>query len=456
MTNTVTVNGQVAYRNQEYFRAQVAANNTNSPLWTNVLVSGGQSVSGNMYLPQTPEAFQYDADGNLTNDGRWQYIWDGENRLVQMIVNTNVGPQYTLNFAYDPNGRRIQKVSSTNGVTFTTLNFLYDGWNLVAGLSSTLTPVNTFMWGSDLSGTMQGAGGVGGLLETSYSGGSTTTNCFPAFDGNGNVMGLVNSVDGTVIAEYDYGPFGEVIRSTGPMAKANPFRFSTKYQDDESDLLYYGYRYYKPSTGTWVSRDPAQEDGGDNLYAFVGDDAINHGDISGLGPIPNTDYFSITFEPHHYYTKVWLSFHSGRDSCGNLHCKSPKLAQIAVDFGGSLGHWINPFGLSGQWFLDTKKRTKPWYPYQNTFNGYVEMTDAPGTDWYHFADLIYPFYQYFETCAVCTDGGPTNYKILGCANWGHHIAGIGGSTQWGDGQFIRPVPPSSDFTRLFTEGLWGH
>jgi RHS repeat-associated protein len=52
------------------------------------------------------------------------------------------------------------------------------------------------------------------------------------------------------------GPFGEVIRATGPMAKANPFRFSTKYQDDESDLLYYGYRYYKASTGTWLSRDP--------------------------------------------------------------------------------------------------------------------------------------------------------------------------------------------------------
>jgi hypothetical protein len=45
------------------------------------------------------------------------------------------------------------------------------------------------------------------------------------------------------------------------MAKVNPIRFSTKYQDDESDLLYYGYRYYKASTGTWVSRDPLGERG---------------------------------------------------------------------------------------------------------------------------------------------------------------------------------------------------
>ena len=40
------------------------------------------------------------------------------------------------------------------------------------------------------------------------------------------------------------------------MAKANPFRFSTKYQDDETGLVYYGHRYYDPSTGRWRSRDP--------------------------------------------------------------------------------------------------------------------------------------------------------------------------------------------------------
>ena len=50
------------------------------------------------------------------------------------------------------------------------------------------------------------------------------------------------------------GPFGEVLRATGPMAKANPFRFSTKYQDDETDLLYYGYRYYSASTGRWIEQ----------------------------------------------------------------------------------------------------------------------------------------------------------------------------------------------------------
>jgi RHS repeat-associated protein len=78
------------------------------------------------------------------------------------------------------------------------------------------------------------------------------------------------------------GPFGEVIRATGPMAKANPFRFSTKYQDDETDLLYYGYRYYNTTAGRWISRDPIAERGGPSPYAFVHNDPNARIDISGL------------------------------------------------------------------------------------------------------------------------------------------------------------------------------
>jgi RHS repeat-associated protein len=82
---------------------------------------------------------------------------------------------------------------------------------------------------------------------------------FIAFDGNGNPSALVKGSDGSTSARYEYGPFGEAIRATGPMAKANPFRFSTKYQDDETDLFYYGYRYYNAQIGRWVNRDPISE-----------------------------------------------------------------------------------------------------------------------------------------------------------------------------------------------------
>ena len=182
--------------------------------------------------PKEPETFGYDADGNLTNDGRWAYTWDGENRLVSMTVNTNVGPQYQLTFAYDSKGRRIQKVVATNGVALSTNNFLYDGWNLIA--LSFLNPQSFIIAVLHVRGNRfeqarsTGAGGVGGLLEVSYYG-SSTTNCFAAYDGNGNVAALVNAADGTMVANYEFGPFwggNSLYRPNGE--KANPFRFSTK------------------------------------------------------------------------------------------------------------------------------------------------------------------------------------------------------------------------------------
>ena len=149
---------------------------------------------------------------------------------------------------------------------------------------------------------MQGAGGVGGLLEVSYYGGSTTTNCFAARDGNGNVTALIYAAAGTTPANYDYGPFGEVIRLSGPMAKLNPFRFSTKYEDDETDLICYPYRYYNPSTGRWLNRDILGEEGanllygigfldlgeggGVNLYAMEENNPIHFVDALGLQSVP--------------------------------------------------------------------------------------------------------------------------------------------------------------------------
>ena len=86
---------------------------------------------------------------------------------------------------------------------------------------------------------------------------------------------LLNAADGTSLANYEYGPFGEAIRADGALARANPLRFSTKYQDDETDLIYYGNRYYIPSWATWLGRDPIAEQGGPNLYGFVYNTPVN-------------------------------------------------------------------------------------------------------------------------------------------------------------------------------------
>jgi len=291
----VKVNSQTTYRKGEYFRKELSLDNTTDPVWANVNVTatGQAAESGKTFLPQTPEQFTHDGDGNLATDGRWAYTWDAQNRLLSMVANTKVGPQQKIDFTYDWRGRRISKVVSELDVptgtyiaTATNL-FVYDGWNLVAELTgfNTTTPtmLRSYLWGLDLSGWSQGAGGVGGLLaisdQVTISGPSSH---FVAYDGNGNVAALINAVDGTFSALYEYGPFGEVICATGPMAKANPFRFSSKYQDDETDFLYYGYRHFSASTGRWLSRDPIEEEGGPSLNAFVQNSPPNAFDQLGL------------------------------------------------------------------------------------------------------------------------------------------------------------------------------
>jgi len=64
-------------------------------------------------------------------------------------------------------------------------------------------------------------------------------------------------------------------------------RFSTKYQDAESGYYYYGFRYYEHETGRWLNRDPIEEEGGYNLYGFVGNDGVGKWDYLGLDVDPD-------------------------------------------------------------------------------------------------------------------------------------------------------------------------
>jgi RHS repeat-associated protein len=203
-------------------------------------------------------------------------IWDAENRLTSATVNGT-----TTTYRYDALSRRIaiwgaglQPASSPPSTMF-----IYDGWNPIGKYAGT-TLVESYLWGMDLSGSMQGAGGVGGLLAVTDSTGSY----YPTYDGNGNVSEYLDS-SSAVAAHYEYDPFGNTVVSTGPKVADFAHRFSTKPQDFETGLYYYGYRYYDPVTGRWPSRDPIGEDGGVNLYAFVENDGINKWDLLGLDKI---------------------------------------------------------------------------------------------------------------------------------------------------------------------------
>jgi RHS repeat-associated protein len=240
--------------------------------------------------------FSYDLDGNITSDGLQDYAWDAENRLIRVETSaaaiTAGFPNRLVEFKYDFMHRRVQKrVVDRNvspAVEVSCRRFLYDGWSMVLefnapGGSSIAAALRSYTWGLDIARTLTDAGGVGALLQISDH--ASGKSYLPSYDGNGNIVALFDGesgLSGACVATYEYSPYGEPLRSEGSYAKENPFRFSTKVTDDETGLVYYGRRYYSPSQGRFLGRDPIEESGGLNLYGFVGNNPINRWDLLGM------------------------------------------------------------------------------------------------------------------------------------------------------------------------------
>ncbi len=299
VADAVSVNGTTlggAHRTGDVFHFTLpAAANANSPVWQPAtVVSQGNTIARAFYHPKAVTAPQHDLDGNLENDGRWVYSWDAENRLIQMestAAAVQAGAPYRkLVFHYDAGGRRLAKTvyhgTAAAPVFDSSTRWLYDGWNPTSEFSGTadtggtITRTKSYTWGPDLSGTPQGAGGVGGLLAVIVHSGFTNSAYYPSYDGNGNIVAWTLEGTPAPVSRREYDAFGNTLVEQGVAPSA--YGFSTKMQDAETGLYYYGYRFYDPVTGRWPSRDPIEEEGGINLYGFVGNHGINNYDILGM------------------------------------------------------------------------------------------------------------------------------------------------------------------------------
>ncbi len=284
----------------------------------------------------TTNRFNYDGNGSLgsiTNafSNQTLYNYDDENRLISWYWYTNgagsggnpsTADDLRSEFVYDGLGRLRKRVEYTASLIFLphwvatgTNLYIYDG-NRVIQERLNVNPSVSYTRGNDLSGTLEGAGGIGGLLARSHgysaANGNFSTHNYYHADGNGNITYIVNSSQ-ALAASYRYDPFGNKISSSGTLANANVYRFSSKEIHAASSMYYYGYRFYDPNLQRWINREPLGDLGhrtqtevapytnpfqmaaalrpdqsplyGDimdpNAYRFIGNDAVDQQDFDG-------------------------------------------------------------------------------------------------------------------------------------------------------------------------------
>ena len=272
---TVTVNSVQAQLSPELIFAAIGipftpGTNTLNTVFTDPF---GRSTNRQTSVVVSQKAYGYDANGNLTNDSRLAYYWNDENRLVA-VRDAKTGALIQEN-RYDGLGRRREKVEFDAGVGVTN-RYIYKDWLVLAITDGEGNVLETYTHGADLSGQVgAGAGGIGGILALTQAGGAAHYH----YDFNGSVVNVSSSTQ-TQLAKYTYSPFGEVLLKEG--AFTSRYQFSSKEYDASTGLNYYGYRFYSPELGRWVSRDPIGEQGELNLHLYVSNDPVLGVDPIGL------------------------------------------------------------------------------------------------------------------------------------------------------------------------------
>ena len=172
-----------------------------------------------------------------------------------------------------------------------------------------------------------------------------------------------------------------------------------KCLDDETDLIYYGHRYYSPIQGRWLSRDPIAEKGGISLYSFTANGPIGHFDYLGLcNPLCGVDSFDFvqgswvidqTKGQFQYVFGIRIKFKSGGEYDPSA-CKYVQYANATAALNGRRIKSKSGLPDDGQFHLDTwpwttddlSKASLTGGPYADqdpTPAGWLSF-DAPGFD----------------------------------------------------------------------------
>ncbi len=265
---TVTVNGAaVPVNSDKTFVAEVDTQTGQNTFEVKATDQKGNVRTNQFRIDTTANGIArtlaYDLNGNCTQDGSSTYVWDAQNRLV--VVNQGTKRS---EFTYDGAGRRVRIVEKDGAAVLSDHRFVWLGATIAERRNAADDVVQIRFLGV---GEMEG-----------------TTKRYYARDHLGSVREVVDQ-GGGVLVRYEYSAFGERLRVGGSAATYEcAFGYTGHVHHAPTGMALTWFRAYDPKTGRWLSRDPIEEQGGINLYAYVENNPIQLVDPLGLcnnGPV---------------------------------------------------------------------------------------------------------------------------------------------------------------------------
>jgi len=210
---------------------------------------------------------EYDLNGSLiakhTPDKSYFFRFDALGRLIQ-INSENL----ELHFTYDPLGRRLSKSIFRDGEE-TRETYLYQNKNEIASfkdgkLKEIRIPGKSFHENIVKSIAIE-------INGKTYA---------PIYDIQGNILKLIDIDNKGVIEVGPFDLFGSDLEDLF-QEDYSSWVFSSKRFDPETNLVYFGHRYYDPSLKRWISTDPLGAINGINFYSYVLNNPFRYVDPDG-------------------------------------------------------------------------------------------------------------------------------------------------------------------------------
>jgi RHS repeat-associated protein len=226
----------------------------------------------------TGKTYTYDLNGSMLSDGTRSFIWDAKDRLKKVTV---AGTTYEWDYDWqDRRVREYQYAATAVRPAIPSKQYIWEGSQIVRERTGT----------SAIDGTVQRTHYTHAFVDqiaATASAAATVSILLPLKDHLGNVREVLGTnytyANGKDIVErWDYSAYQKPVRVSGTTVNASLLVIGGYQNHIGSGLQLALYRAYDPELGRWISEDPLGEEGGLNLYGYVGNSPLMGVDPLGL------------------------------------------------------------------------------------------------------------------------------------------------------------------------------